>query len=247
MKKIIATLLTFLFLFTTEYAQSEEDNKIRFATSADYPPFEYYENSEFKGLDIDIANLIAKSLGKEAVFENMQFSNVLMAVNSGRVDAAISTITITEEREKNFDFSIPYYFDSIAAVFPKKSPITEKAQLNGKKIACQLGTTMEIWSNENTKDSSIIGMNNNRQAIEALKIGHVDAVIMDTPQAIAFSQKNPNLHYSVIGSSKDGYAVAFKKGSELKVKVDNALRTLEKEGKIQEVKDKWMKSSKWSN
>ena len=244
MKKVIAILYAFFFLFTTEYAQSNEENKIRFAISADYPPFEYYENSEFKGLDVDIANLVAKSLGKKAVFENMQFSNLLMAINSGHVDAAISTITITEKRQKNFDFSIPYYFDSIAVVFPKKSPITEKAQLNGKKIACQLGTTMEIWSNENTTNSSIIGMNTNMQAIEALKVGHVDIVVMDTPQAIAFSEKNPDLHYLVIGESKDGYGIALKKGSKLKVEIDNVIKSLKKEGKIQEIKDKWLKSFK---
>ncbi len=247
MKKCIVILwISFLFLIVG-HVQSKEDNKIKFVISADYPPFEYYENSEFKGLDIDIANLVAKSLGKEAVFENMRFSNILMAVNAGHVDAAISTITITEERQKNFDFSIPYHFDSIAVVFQKKAPITEKAQLQGKKIACQLGTTMEIWSNENITDAFVIAMNSNSPAIEALKIGHVDAVVMDAAQAIVFSEKSPDLHYSIIGESKDGYGIAFKKGSKLKVKIDGALRTLEKEGKIQKIRDKWLKNPKWNN
>ena len=242
MKKV-AILWSFIFFLVTGYGESKGDDKITFAVSADYPPFEYYEDSKFKGLDIDIAKLVAKALGKEAVFRDMQFSNILMAVDSEHVDAAISTITITEERKKNFDFSIPYYFDSIAVVFLKKFPITEKIQLNGKKIACQLGTTMEIWIRENTIGSSIMGMNNNRQAVQALKVGHVDAVVIDTPQAIVFSKKNPNLHYSVIGSSKDGYGIAFKKGSKLKIEIDNVLRKLQEEGKIQEIKDKWLKSS----
>lgn len=104
-----------------------------FSTSAEYPPFEYIENGEIKGFDIDLAKLIAKELGKEAVFDNMQFSTVLPALNSGQDDVAIATITITEERKKNFDFSIPYYFEGMAAVFDISQPVKEISQLTGKK------------------------------------------------------------------------------------------------------------------
>ena len=116
---------------------NSEDNKaniLLFATSGEYPPFEYMEQGKLQGFDIEIAQMIAQVLGKEAQFENMQFSSILPALAHGHVDAAISTITITEDRQKVFDFSQPYYFESMSAVFRKKTPIQNTEMLFQKKI-----------------------------------------------------------------------------------------------------------------
>src|SRR5437870_2872374 len=92
-------------LFLTGCHEEKAADRIIFVTSAEYPPFEYQKNGELVGFDIDLARLIAKELHKEAVFENMQFSTILVALQNGAADAAISTITITDERKKHFDFS----------------------------------------------------------------------------------------------------------------------------------------------
>src|SRR5262249_50051276 len=142
-----------------------------------------------KGFDIDLAKLIAKELGKEAVFDNMQFSSILPALTSGQVDAAISTITITRDRKKNFDFTAPYYFEGMAAVFKKDVPIHDVSHLAGKKLSAQLGSTMEIWLKKHAKNEEIITMDNNNEAVEALKAGHIDVVLMDGAQGAIFSAK----------------------------------------------------------
>jgi polar amino acid transport system substrate-binding protein len=188
--------------------------------------------------------LIANKLGKEAVFENMQFSTIFAALQNDSVDAAISTITITAEREKNFDFSNGYYKESMAMVYPNNKPLTNKSQLAKKKIACQLGTTMEIWLKKHAPDTEILAMDSNNQAVEALKANHVDGALVDSAQGAVFSKKNAGLAYSVIAQSDTGYGIAVKKGSPLKEEINTILTTLEKSGELEKIKLKWLGPSK---
>ncbi len=242
MKRYFISILIAIPFLLIGCSDNDKTNIIKFAVSADYPPFEYYENGKITGFDVELGQIIAKELGKEAIFENMQFSTILVALQSGSVDVAISTIAITEEREKNFDFSDSYYTETLVAIYLKDRPITDKSQLNNKKVACQLGTTMEIWLKKHIADAEISVMDNNNQAIEALKAGHVEVVIIDEPQGVMFSQKNPQLSYSVIAQSDSGYGIAVKKGSPLKEKINNILKILEKNGKLAELKKKWFKN-----
>lgn len=218
----------------------QSSDVILFSTSIDYPPFEYKIKGDFVGFDIELAEMIAKELGKKAEFQDTDFSTIFTAVQNNMVDAAISTITITPEREQNFDFSRPYYVESLAILFPRDHPITEQSELLGKKIACQLGTTMEIWMKRHAKETEVITVNNNMQAIEALKAGYVDGVLVDQAQAAAFSNKNPQLSYKVIAKADTGYSIAFKKGSPLKDAVNNALESLEAKGIIEGLKKKYL-------
>lgn len=244
-KQLTNMLLTLgLALILTGCDNNKHQDEIKFAVSADYPPFEYYVNGEIKGFDIELARLIAKNLGKKAVFENMQFSSVLPSLQNNFVDAAISTIAITEERQKNYDFSTPFYNEKLAMIFIKNQPITNKSQLPGKKIACQLGTTMEIWLKKHATESKIITVDNNNQAIEALKTGHVDGVLVDDVQAAAFCQKNTELAASVIVKHGAGYAIAFKKTSPLKDQVNKALASLKASGEIKKLQQTWLGNQK---
>ena len=241
MKKII--IMSFLLGMSFVLASCSQDNatdKLVFATSAEYPPFEYKINGELVGFDIELGKIIAQELGKEAEFLDMQFSSILIAVQSGMANAAISTITITDAREKNFDFSKPYYMESMAVVFNKEKPIKSVAELAGKKMACQLGTTMEIWLKKHAPNTKIITNDSNPQAIEALKAGYVDGVLIDSVQGATFSKKNEQLFFKIIIQSDTGYGVAFKKGSLLKDEVNKAIASLEKSGAIKKLKKKYM-------
>jgi polar amino acid transport system substrate-binding protein len=239
-KKTLFKVLILLTLVLSACSQQNDRQTLHVATSAEYPPFEYQVNGVIKGFDIDLANLIANRLGKQLVIDNLQFSSILPALSGGQVDVAIATITITDERKKNFDFTIPYYFEGIAAVFRKESPINNAESLQDKKIACQLGSTMEIWLKKNFPDQAVIAMNYNNQAIETLKAGHVDVVLIDGTQGAVFSQKNPELSYAIITQSKDGYGLALRKKSPLTGKINLILKQLEAEGEIEKLKTKWL-------
>lgn len=245
MKKIVLIGLCSLILLLSGCTDSKKSaNTIVFATSADYPPFEYKQYGETKGFDIDLAHKVAEQMGKKAEFRDMQFSTVLPALQTGQADAAISTLTITNQRKENFDFSKPYYFEVMAMVFPKKNPVPVISEFKNKKIAYQLGSVMEIWLKQHASSAKLIAMDNNNQAIEALKVGHVDYVLLDGAQAHIFSQKNPELSYSILDHAKDGYGIAVKKGSPLLKEINQALQTLQEKGDIEALKKKWLNFSK---
>lgn len=224
---------------------SAAQDKITFGTSADYPPFEFMDGDVMTGFDIELAKLIGEELGIKVAFQDMKFSTILPSLQFEKIDAGISTITITEERKEKFDFSDAYYVETLATVFQEGSPIDTLEEMEGKKIAVQLGTTMEIWANENLKKAKITPMNSNAQAIEALKAGHADLVFIDGMQGAVFAEKNEGLGYKIVAQTDNGYGIAFKKGSKLVDPVNEALKTLDENGKLQELKTKWLESSKW--
>jgi polar amino acid transport system substrate-binding protein len=236
MRKLLLLLLLVMGCQTEDHK-----NTLKFATSADYPPFEYYVQGNMTGFDIELGQAIADILGKKAVFSDMQFSAILAALQNGSVDAAISTLTRTPEREKHFDFSDTYYMESLSMVFPKDKPLIQASQFSGKKIACQLGSTMEIWLKKHCPDSEVIAMDNNNQAIEALKAGHVEGVFIDSIQGSTFSQKNPSLAYTLIAQSDTGYAIVMPQHSPLTKDINRALILLKEKGELTKLTDKWLK------
>jgi polar amino acid transport system substrate-binding protein len=201
------------------------------------------ENTTLQGFDIELAKLIGKKLHKKTEFKDMQFSNLLQAINANQIDAAISTIAITEERKKNFDFSNPYYFSGVAAIFNSENKIRNIEDLKGKKIACQLGTTMEIWAKEKLPNNELNLLNSNNQAIELLKNHYTDVVLVDESQGAEFSNQDDDLEWSVIDKSENGYGIVFKKGSKLTTEVNKALDELKTDGSMQELEEKWFGSN----
>ncbi|KTC90103.1 ABC transporter substrate-binding protein [Fluoribacter dumoffii] len=242
-------LAGFIIFISLCYAKipNNDTQYIHFAVAAEYPPFEYNDHGELKGFDIDLARLIAKKLNKEALFDTMQFSSILPAISTGQVDAAISTLTITEQRKKNFDFTKPYYFESMAVVFPDKTKISNIQQLAGKKIGVQLGSTMEIWLKQNVPSAHLLVMDNNNQTIAALKAGHIDMVLMDGVQGAVFSQKNSGLSFSIIAKSADGYGLALKKNAKLTQKINQILNELEQNGELTALKKQWLEGTQWKS
>ena len=108
-----------------------------------------------------------------------------------------------------------------------------------KKASCQIATTMEIWLKKYSPSSKIMTVDDNNQAIESLKAGHVDFVMIDGVQAVVFADNNPGLDYKIISVSDDGYGVALKKNSPLTAEINQALKNLIAKGKIEELKKKW--------
>lgn len=239
MKRLV--LLSFLALLPLAGGCKRVDQTkvLRFATSADYPPFGYMSEGKIVGFEIDLARLVAEELGKTAVFQDMTFAAVLPALKGGRADVAIATITATEERAANYDFSEPYFHEELFAVFRRSNPLLDAASLEGKKLACQLGTTMEIWLRKNVRNAQIICLDNVGQAVEALKRWLVDGVVIDGFQAQGFCKGNGDLGRCFLARSPHGYAMAFAKNSPLRARVDAILQKLDGDGRLQELCRRW--------
>ncbi|MDR2340805.1 MAG: ABC transporter substrate-binding protein [Puniceicoccales bacterium] len=212
---------------------------IHFAICADYPPFEYVSHGEFIGFEVDLARRIAMELGRVAIFHDMAFASIFPALKNGFADAAISAIAATRERQIAYTLTPTYFQERLFAVFDMSKRVDGKESLAGQKVACQLGSTMEIWVRQNVPEAKIITLDTSNQGIEMLKAGHVYAVILDGPQAKAFSAQNASLRYTHLADSAEGYAVAFPKGSRLARPVRALITRFVGDGTIDELKQKW--------
>lgn len=189
------------------------NGKITIATSPDFPPFESLEGGEIVGIEVDIMKLIAADLGVDVVFEQMDFDSVLPGIQAGKFDVGMSGITVTEKRKENADFTMPYFMASQAIVVLADSDITCKADLEGKKISVQTGTTAESYCTENGYE--VLAFQANNDAASALLTGKVDAWVVDNEVAVAMSADHDGKTVVLDEAmTSEPYAFAFAKGSD---------------------------------
>ncbi|MDR2030381.1 MAG: ABC transporter substrate-binding protein [Puniceicoccales bacterium] len=232
-------LLAIAALVQVGCSKVHRPDTMRFATAADYPPFGYVERGEIVGFEIDLARQVARELGKEAIFQDLSFAAVLPALGSGRVDTAVATITATDERSKTYDFSNPYFHEELFSIFPIRRPLTTIPSLAGKRLACQLGSTMELWLRSHENAAHIVAMDSVGQIMEAVKAGQVDGAILDGFQAKEICSRGDGLGCSFLARSSSGYAMAFRKNSPLRPRVNEILRSMEADGTLGELRQRW--------
>ncbi len=210
----------------------------------EYPPFEFQQHGKIVGFDVDLLQAIAKECGMHIQIQDMAFSNLIPALQTGKISMAISGFSITPERQKNIDFSTPYYHNSIALLYLKNKQAPHY-DFSHKKIGCQLGSTMEKWAKKATASFAaveIVSLDSNPPLIEKLKLKQIDYVVIETLQAIEFCKTNPQLSYQTVGKAQDGYGIALPKNSPLLPKINQALQALENNGTLKQLEDKWLKS-----
>lgn len=212
-------------------------------TCADYPPFSFQCRGSFEGFEIELSEAIAKQLGRELEIKDMDFPALVPALNAGQVDFVIASLSMTESRKKNIDFSIPYYTVAPVLVVKKESQTADSFSFENKKVGAQLGSTLETVAKDHQAlypTMSIATAPKNLQLIEDLKIGRLDAVIVETQQAIAFTQKNPNLTYLPLEENMTEWAIGIKKDAMILKDINQALATLKANATLRELEDKWL-------
>ena len=246
MKKLVSLCLALILCLCSLAASavSLEDvqsaGKLVIATSPDFPPFESLgEDGAVEGIEIDLLNLICEQLGVELAIEQMDFDSVLPGVQAGKFDAGVSGISVTEKRQKNALFTDPYCLAAQAIVVLEGSPITGKADLEGKKISVQTGTTAESFCMENGYNVSSFASNSDAES--ALVKGKVDAWVIDdlTAAEMVASYNAENETKLVVLSeamTTEPYAFAFKLGSDdLVEKINEILNALVADGTVAEL------------
>lgn len=249
MKKVLCLILASMMLiclFASCGAKTENGKEtgtdggvLTMATNAEFPPFESLENGEIVGADVDIANAIAEKLGKTLEITNIDFDAALTGAATGKYDVAVAGITANDERRKNMDFSNDYYKASQAIIVTSDSEIKVAADLEGKTVSCQEGTTGEQYLMDN--GYSIQSFKTGAEAVSALTSGKVDAVVIDNAVAKALSSKQ-NGATKVLDEAltEEAYAIALKKGNtELTKQINDALDQLKAEGKLKEIFEKY--------
>lgn len=237
MKKIMLLVMSILLLTGCK----SDDNKLILATEAGFAPYEYYQDGEIVGVDIDIAREIAASLGKELVIKDVSFDFIINEIKSGKSDIGAAGMSITKERLEEVDFSVEYAVSNQVVIVLMDSKITSIDQISNQRIAVQLGTVADSYVNENYKDATVIRQKKYLSMVEDLKAGKVDLIIMDLLPASEIVKSNDGLKILDEYLFTDKYGMAIKKGNkELLDKVNDVLTRLMSEGKIEEYTIKHM-------
>ena len=211
----------------------EKDNSLKMITEATFPPYEFLRGQEIAGIDVEICRAVAKKLNRPFKAETVDFDSVIPAVISGKADLAAAGITVTEDRKKNVDFSIPYVKTGIVVIYKKSNPFTSVDQLKGKRIGVQGGTTSETFVLEQLKQEPERSKSP-AEAVAALKSGRVEFVIADIDPAKNCVKGEADLALSDFITSEE-YAIAIKKGRpELLATVNAVIAELKANGKLAE-------------
>ena len=225
-----------------------EAGKLHMATNAAFPPYEMIsDNGGFEGIDVEIATAIAQKLGLELVVDDMEFGSVITSVQGGKSDIAMAGLTVTEERKQNVDFTESYATGVQVIIVPEGSDIQTAADLaNDKMIGVQDGTTGYIYCSDTVENGGfgedhVTSYPNGAMAIEALKGGKVDAVVIDNEPAKAFVAANEGLKILETEYIVENYAIGISKDNPaLRDAVDGALKELIADGTVKSIVDKYI-------
>jgi ABC-type amino acid transport substrate-binding protein len=253
-KMILYFMLIFTLIVMAACGQSNKDGAngektadkkvLTMATSADFAPFESRDPSgKVVGFDIDLANAIADELGYKLEIKDMKFDGLIGALQAKRVDMVISGMSATEKRKKNVDFSTTYNHSGEMFLTKKGSNIKTIDDLKGNTVAVQLGTIQEEGAKTLQKkvDFTLKPLDNATTLIQELLSDRVQVAYLDKSVATGYMKKQGLAGFDDPTSSSPGMAVAFPKGSDLVDDVNKAFQKLEENGKLQELKDKWLK------
>lgn len=218
-------------------------------TNAAFPPFEFVTSNgivgEFDGIDIAIADKIAKSMDKTLKVEDMEFEGLTAAVQMGKVDMAVAGMTVTEDRKKNVDFSDTYYVAAQNMVVAKDNTTITKAEdlKNAKKVGVVQGYTGDsiVTDTLGLSEDQILRVGRGIDAVEELKNGKLDAVVIDSATGNALAAKND---LKVVEDpevfEKEEYAIAVQKGNtELLEKINAVIAEMKANGEIDALAEKY--------
>lgn len=221
--------------------------KLTMATNAYFKPYEYYDDvNKIVGIDVEIAEAIAKELGLELEVKDMEFDTIITSVNKGESDIGAAGMTITEDRLKEVDFSSSYA-NGVQAIIVKEGSAIKTADdlfADGAayKVGVQLGTTGDIYCSDDLGSDRVVQYANGNEAVVALLGGDVDCVVIDNEPAKAYVANNAGTKILDTSYADEDYAIAVKKGNtELKEAIDKAILKLTADGTIDTIIAKYIK------
>jgi polar amino acid transport system substrate-binding protein len=212
-------------------------------TSADYAPFEYFKDGEITGFDIDLMKEIAKRLNKDVKFKDMSFDAILGSLATSRIDAAISSITPTNERRKSIDFSKEYIQSKRVMLCKATSSIETASDLAGSAVGVQSGTIHESYANEILSQDvhlTVKSLSKIPDLIQDMETGNVSCLILGASEAESIQKSRSNLKMINLPGEVSGASVAFPKDSPLTAQVDKVLAEMEADGSLQKLKERWL-------
>lgn len=230
----------------SETAENTEGGVLRMATNATFPPYEYYEGDEVVGIDPEIAAAIAEKLGMTLEINDMDFDPAIAAAQTGQADIVMEGLTVTDDRKEKINFTDSYATGVQVVIVPEDSDIQSVDDLEGKLIGVQQGTTGDLYCSD-TPENGGFGEENVQKftsgpvAVEALKNGQIDCVVIDNEPAKNYVAQNEGLKILDTEYITEEYAIGISKDNpELLEQINAALQELKDDGTIQSIIDKYI-------
>ncbi|MGM9558115.1 MAG: ABC transporter substrate-binding protein [Oscillospiraceae bacterium] len=252
MKKFLALtlclLLTVSLAACASSAKSTETSVLSMATEGTFKPYEYYDGDKLVGIDIEIAEAIAEKLGMTLEVTDIAFDSIIPGVQAGKYDIGMAGMTVTDERLEEVSFTTSYATGVQVVIVKDGGPITSVDDLFAdgadNVIGTQSGTTgflYATWDIEDEGLGTVKSFTKSTDAVEALKNGQVDCVILDNEPAKALVAANEGLSILDTEYAVEDYAIAVnKENTELLEKVNGALSELIADGTVQGILDKYI-------
>lgn len=218
------------------------------ATNAQFPPYEFYDGDKIVGIDAEIAAAIAAKLGLEIQIEDMEFDSIIEAVKGGKADIGLAGMTVTPERQEEVNFTESYATGVQVVIVSKDSPITSVDELSADGanhvIGVQRNTTGDLYTTWDLEDKGLATIDRyskGADAVQALKTGKVDCVVIDNEPAKAFVAQVEGLKILDTEYIEEQYAGAMsKENTALYEAVNNALQELIADGTVQSIIDTYI-------
>ncbi|MBR7058885.1 MAG: basic amino acid ABC transporter substrate-binding protein [Stomatobaculum sp.] len=223
--------------------ETVQKGKLVMVTNAEFPPYEFHDQNAIVGIDVEIAGAIAEQLGLELEIEDIAFDSIIPEIVSGKADIGAAGMTVTEDRKQNVDFSDTYAHATQVIIVKEDSEIKGVADLEGKVMGVQQGTTGDIYVSGDYGDEAVERYAKGMEAVQALAQGKVDAVVIDGEPAKQYIKEVEGLKIIDESYTDEDYAIAIKKGNTAMVEAVNAaLAELKSEGKLDEIVAKYIQA-----
>lgn len=252
---VILVIVFVAAIFSTASACSRpEKETLIVGTNTPFPPFEMRNGEDVVGFDIDLAQEIAKALGRKLVVKDFsEFDALLPSLTAEELDMAISSLTIRSDREEVVDFSSSYFAASQGILTRKGSAFSysgNTAVFAGKRIGYQQGTTSEFWLEENVlgrvADIRMSPFGDLEVGLQFLRLGSVDLIVLDEPVAASFAKAHGDLAVAGVIATGEEYGVAVREGDPDKLLpvVNRVLARLHEDGTYDKLIEKWFGGEK---
>ena len=243
MKKILIIILLLTFALIS---CNQDEEVLKVGMELKYPPFETIdEDGNPDGVSVKIAEALGEYLGREIEIVETSYPSLIPALETGKIDIIISSMTINAEREKIVDFSDPYTTSDLMMLVHKDSKVKSYKDLNDPEvtIVSKSGTIGALWAAENAPKAQIKNVPEEASAVLDVAQGKSDVFIYD-PLAIINHQKNyPDTTIAILEPlpNTKGWGIALEKGNdELREKINDFLKEAEKDGTFQEIRDTYL-------
>ena len=233
-------------------AMTAKEGVLVMATNAAFPPYEYKEGDSFAGIDVEIATKIAEKLGLTLEIQDVEFGSIIGGVQSGKFDMGVAGMTVNEERLQSVNFTDSYATGVQVVIVNEGSAIASLDDLKADgsmKYGVQQDTTGDIYSSYSVDEGgfgeeNVIRYKTGADAVQALKSGKVDAVIIDNEPAKSFVAANEGLKILDTEYAVEDYAICIaKENTALLDAVNEALAELKADGTLQQIINKYIPAS----